>query len=59
MTNESYKLTYFNLKAVGEPIRLIFAYAGVKYEDNRIEHADWPDHKKSKFSHRRKTFKKL
>ncbi|ODM90478.1 Glutathione S-transferase [Orchesella cincta] len=42
---ENYKLTYFNVKAVGEPIRLIFAYAGVKYEDNRVEHADWPEMK--------------
>jgi len=40
---ENYKLTYFNVKAVAEPIRFIFAYAGVEYEDNRLEHAQWPD----------------
>lgn len=46
--NESYKLTYFNVRAAAEPVRLIFAYAGVKYEDIRIGHAEWPEIKKSK-----------
>merc|ERR1712018_1085552 len=30
------KLTYFNLRARGEPCRLLLAYDGIKYEDNRI-----------------------
>eukprot|EP00092_Neocalanus_flemingeri_P039547 GFUD01043062.1.p1 GENE.GFUD01043062.1~~GFUD01043062.1.p1 ORF type:complete len:237 (-),score=81.41 GFUD01043062.1:322-1005(-) len=30
------KLTYFNLKARAEPARLLLAYAGVSYEDNRL-----------------------
>eukprot|EP00090_Calanus_glacialis_P035993 TRINITY_DN6140_c0_g1_i1.p1 TRINITY_DN6140_c0_g1~~TRINITY_DN6140_c0_g1_i1.p1 ORF type:complete len:203 (-),score=57.98 TRINITY_DN6140_c0_g1_i1:65-673(-) len=30
------KLTYFNLRARGEPIRLLLAYGGVKYEDERV-----------------------
>lgn len=34
----SYKLSYFRLRARAEPARLIFAYAGVDYEDLRI---DW------------------
>ena len=38
----SYKLTYFNARGRGEIIRFVFAQAGVKYEDNRIEFGDWP-----------------
>merc|ERR1711970_1421561 len=30
------KLTYFNLRARAEPARLILAYAGVQYEDDRL-----------------------
>merc|ERR1711976_446795 len=30
------KLTYFNLRARGEPCRLLLAHGGIKYEDNRI-----------------------
>ncbi|XP_019343633.1 hematopoietic prostaglandin D synthase isoform X3 [Alligator mississippiensis] len=36
-----YKLTYFNLRGRGEIIRYLFAYSGIKYEDYRIEWADW------------------
>lgn len=38
----TYKLTYFNFTGAAELSRFIFAQAGVKYEDNRIEGADWP-----------------
>jgi len=38
----SIKLTYFNIRGLAENIRLILAQAGVEYEDNRIEFADWP-----------------
>jgi len=37
-----YKLVYFNGRGRAEPARLIFAYAGVNYNDHRIESADWP-----------------
>ncbi|XP_074849698.1 hematopoietic prostaglandin D synthase [Carettochelys insculpta] len=37
-----YKLTYFNLRGRGEIIRYLFAYSNIKYEDHRIERADWP-----------------
>jgi hypothetical protein len=31
-----YKLTYFNLRGLAEMSRLLFAYAGVEYEDFRF-----------------------
>jgi len=37
-----YKLIYFNGRGRAEPARLIFAYAGVNYNDHRIEGAEWP-----------------
>lgn len=39
------KLVYFNLQARGEPVRLILAAAGQKYEDVRISFEDWPKEK--------------
>ncbi|KAM7158797.1 hematopoietic prostaglandin D synthase isoform 1-T3 [Molossus nigricans] len=39
----SYKLTYFNMRGRAEIIRYIFAYLDIKYEDHRIELADWPE----------------
>ncbi|XP_048797231.1 hematopoietic prostaglandin D synthase [Lagopus muta] len=38
----NYKLTYFNLRGRAEISRYIFAYSGIKYEDHRLEVADWP-----------------
>ena len=37
----SYKLYYFNAKGRAEISRLIFAAAGIKYEDVRVQGADW------------------
>lgn len=31
-----YKLTYFNLRARGEPVRLMLKLAGVEYEERTI-----------------------
>ena len=39
----TYKLYYFNIKARAELARLIFAQAGVPYEDIRIENEKWPE----------------
>ncbi|XP_070544580.1 hematopoietic prostaglandin D synthase-like [Ptychodera flava] len=36
-----YKLTYFNGRGRGEVSRMIFALAGVEYEDNRIAMEEW------------------
>jgi glutathione S-transferase len=46
----SYKLTYFPIRGLGEFIRLIFHYAKVPFEDNRISFEDWPNLKSSKLS---------
>lgn len=45
MTSPMLKLHYFNLRARGELIRLIFAAAGRSWQDVRIEYNDWPKHK--------------
>jgi len=41
----TYKLTYFPVKALAEPARLIFAFTNTPYEDIRLEKATWPEHK--------------
>jgi len=40
-----FKLTYFNAGGRAELTRLIFAKSGTKFEDERIEFADWPKKK--------------
>ena len=37
----SYKLVYFEIKGRGEVSRLIFAQAGVEYEDKRVSKEEW------------------
>jgi len=46
----SYKLTYFNGRGRAELCRLIFAQAGVQYEDVRIERGQWLELKPSESS---------
>ncbi|GMT23431.1 hypothetical protein PFISCL1PPCAC_14728, partial [Pristionchus fissidentatus] len=36
-----YKLYYFPSRSVAEPVRQMFAYAGVEYEDIRITKEEW------------------
>uniref|UniRef100_A0A0B6ZQ81 glutathione transferase n=1 Tax=Arion vulgaris TaxID=1028688 RepID=A0A0B6ZQ81_9EUPU len=37
-----YKLVYFNLRGRGEILRLLLHAAGVHFEDQRVEFAQWP-----------------
>ncbi|XP_019644617.1 PREDICTED: hematopoietic prostaglandin D synthase-like [Branchiostoma belcheri] len=43
----AYKLTYFNGRGTAEIVRLVFAAAGIEYEDVRIEKPEeqWPEFK--------------
>lgn len=45
----NYKLTYFNARGFAEYSRYMFEYAGVPYEDDRINKEDWPSLKESRF----------
>lgn len=38
----AYKVTYFELTGLGEPIRLLLSYGGLEFEDNRIPKDQWP-----------------
>ena len=44
-----YKLTYFNIRGRAEVPRLIFAHAGVEYEDHRIKGEEWQALKPSEY----------
>eukprot|EP00058_Branchiostoma_floridae_P024825 XP_002610315.1 hypothetical protein BRAFLDRAFT_84048 [Branchiostoma floridae] len=39
----AYKLTYFNGRGTAEIVRLVFAAAGIAYEDVRLEQDKWPE----------------
>ena len=35
-------LTYFEARARAEPVRMAFAYGGIKFNDIRIKMEEWP-----------------
>ncbi|KAK5640387.1 hypothetical protein RI129_011198 [Pyrocoelia pectoralis] len=39
----AYKLTYFAVKALGEPIRFLLHYGNIEFEDYRFENENWPE----------------
>nr|ADP24698.1 glutathione-s-transferase pi class [Wuchereria bancrofti] len=41
----SYKLTYFPIRGLAEPIRLVLVDQGIKFTDDRINASDWPSMK--------------
>jgi len=43
-----YKLSYFDVRALAEPIRLLFAFQGVEYTDDRVQRDNWPAIKDTK-----------
>ncbi|XP_067008300.2 glutathione S-transferase [Anabrus simplex] len=42
-----YSVTYFDVKGLAEPIRYVLAYAGVEFEDKRLNYDSWNDVKSS------------
>uniref|UniRef100_A0A1B6F138 glutathione transferase n=1 Tax=Cuerna arida TaxID=1464854 RepID=A0A1B6F138_9HEMI len=40
--NCNYKVTYFDITALGEPIRFLLAYGNFPFEDHRVKFDDWP-----------------
>ncbi|XP_011702074.1 PREDICTED: glutathione S-transferase-like [Wasmannia auropunctata] len=38
----SYKLIYYPITALAEPIRFLFSYADIEFEDERFDRKDWP-----------------
>ncbi|XP_026463636.1 glutathione S-transferase-like [Ctenocephalides felis] len=38
----AYKLTYFPVKALAEPLRMLISYGGEDFEDYRFNREDWP-----------------
>jgi glutathione S-transferase len=43
----AYKLTYFELEALAEPIRFLLNYGGIEFEDARFDFENWPQIKPS------------
>jgi len=43
----TYKLTYFNVKALAENICFLLSYGGTEFEDHRIEREKWAQLKPS------------
>ncbi|CAD5221770.1 unnamed protein product [Bursaphelenchus okinawaensis] len=40
-----YKFYYFNVRGIGEPVRMVMHYGNIEFEDVRIEQKDWRNYK--------------
>ena len=47
MTNAEYKLYYWDVRGLGEPIRMLFKLADQPFEDIRISGENWVEVKQS------------
>jgi len=45
-----YKLTYFNIMGLAEPIRILLSYGDLEFEDYRFSLENWPTLKPSKLT---------
>lgn len=50
-----YKVFYFNVKALGEPLRFLLSYGNIPFEDVRITREEWPALKPSEYHNQRMT----
>ncbi|XP_054773128.2 probable glutathione S-transferase 7 [Lytechinus pictus] len=41
----SYKISYFNIRGLAEPARMMLALRGCEYVDERFSHEEWPQRK--------------
>lgn len=48
MSRQQFKLTYFPIKALAEPIRFLLKYGEIEFEDHRLDTTNWPTVKDSK-----------
>lgn len=46
----AYKIVYFNVKALAEPMRFLLSYGNIDFEDVRVEREDWPALKPSELT---------
>lgn len=58
-TPKEFKVIYFNVKALAEPLRFLLAYGAIDFDDVRIAREEWPALKPSKFKEQIKKKKKL
>lgn len=46
----SYKVIYFNVKALAEPLRYLLSYGNIDFEDIRVSREEWPTLKSCKYN---------